>query len=103
MKEFKFLPKVDGVTGHVLLKVPGYMERMKIAQKAGISSEGNIDIDKVMALMGEMQKYILSVDIKVGTEKCTDIEDLGMYQAGVECINACVAVLSGGIPTPKKS
>jgi hypothetical protein len=105
LKEYTYTPQISGIKGSLLLKVPSYVERLKIIKEQGIglTDANNIDIDNVIKMFELAQKYILKVDIEMGKEKIKDLEELGMYQKGVEVINGAVGILAGGIPSEGKA
>lgn len=103
MLDYKLLPNLEDVEGHVTLKVPSATERLKIAKESGIGSSGNEEdsLDSAIKIMELVQNYIKEVDIKKGEIECKDFESLSYYDFGMEIINKSAAILVGGIPTGK--
>lgn len=101
MKEYLFKPDSEHVKGEILIKVPSFSERLKIAKEAGIKSGEEPDLDKIADMYDSMGKYVLKVDCKVDGEKVTSLDELGMYQEGVVILTEAISILAGGIPSPK--
>lgn len=100
MLEYKYVPEIEGVEGHVILKVPSAKERLVLVKSAGISGE-DVGLDEVIKIMDLAEEYIKEVKIKKGDVECDSFESLSYFDFGMEVINKSSAILMGGIPTGK--
>lgn len=104
MKEYKLEPKTKGVSGHVLLSLPSYLERLKMLKEAGVN-QGEVsasEMDTVIVLMEKIPQFVKEIKVTIDGDKIESFDDLGMYQLGTQVINEIMGVLAGGIPAKGK-
>lgn len=97
-KTYVFLEGVDGI---VLIKVPNYVERLKIMDAQGLKAGGETDIKAIIKIVETCSKYIVKVEAKIDGQVIDSFDELGMFQKGVTIINHIFSVLAGGIPSKK--
>jgi hypothetical protein len=100
-KTIKVEPKdIDGVSnmqGHVELKIPPYVERLKMIQDNKLADEKVDPIEKSRVVVDVVTSHVGAVDIKLSNgEHVTDITELGYYREGVTFINGLSHVLMNG-------
>lgn len=105
MREFDYCPKTEPFKGSVVLKVPSYKERIKLAQEMGVAnmkvSGEAMDLGTSLELAGKlidkMDDFIVSVDLKVGKQKFTSLEDLQYYSESQALVSELSGVVMKGI------
>lgn len=100
-KSYMFLENVDGC---VIMKVPNYVDRLKLMESQAIDKlkdTTDINLGAVIKIVETCSKFIVSVNCKIDGEEITSFEDLGMFQQGVVVINHIFSILAGGIPSKK--
>lgn len=107
MKEFKLdvtkiagMGKFDGISGHLIIKVPSMKERLAMMKDSEIKSS-NVGMDEVVKLMEASALCVSSVDVDYLGEKYTSFEDLGYYEFGSVIVNYVSGVVMNGIPLGK--
>jgi hypothetical protein len=94
--------KLAGVDGYVLIKVPNYVERLKMMEAQGLSgSADGTNLKTIIKVVETCNKFIVNVDCSIDGEKITSFEDLGVFQKGCIVINHIFSILAGGIPSKK--
>lgn len=100
----------DIFEGFIELEIKGKMERLRMAKEAEmtVSSEGEAEIKKdVLAQVEKAGKIVADcckkVQLKAGKHKIESIEDLEMFQEGVQLVSELLAICIGGIRLGKPS
>lgn len=96
--------------GHVIVKVPSYKERMKLMKDMGIdfkkaASGDTSGFDPEVFLekgYDELEKSLVSMEIKLGDEVITDLEDLSHYEVFQEFLMEMAGLMMGGIKLGEK-
>jgi hypothetical protein len=107
VKTFEYRPetiKVEGADvpspfdGVIKIEIPTYKERMALIRSWGLTTKGTEDIDKGIKLNENVEKFVLSVDLKIKAtgEEIKSLEDLGYYKEGSFVINELGSLILGG-------
>lgn len=99
--EYKFKPKDEYIEGYILVKIPSFMERMKILQKAGVSDLDQ-NVSKMFEILEACSKNFIEINIEIDGNKCHDLDSLTSYEGGLQTVFEALGVIIGGVPNEKK-
>ena len=109
MKELKYEVKAKGWSGHVMIDMPSYKEKLAILKEVNIkvgaggavASDDNA-MEMVEKLYAKMEKLVKAVDlVHEGGTEVKSLDDLGYYAEGQEVIQEIQGVLTQGISLGK--
>lgn len=105
MKEIKHEIKRDGLSGHVVIKIPTFKERLTIFKNAGVTGMANLEeagLDLFMKSYDEIEKLVVSLDIKCGDHTFTSLEEFSYYAEFQELLAELTTLFFGGIGLGEK-
>lgn len=96
--------------GYIELDIKPKMERLRMAKEAEmvVNSEGEAEIKRdILAQVESAGKIVAScckkVELKAGDHKITSIEELEMFEEGVQLVTSLLSMCIGGIRLGKSS
>lgn len=95
MREISFdLKKYKGISGELILEVPGYRERLRIMKECNlqVNDKGNATlntgaIDNLINVLDVTEKYFKKINIKYGEITAKTFSELEDYPEFVDLIN----------------
>lgn len=93
--------KLTGVDGSLIVKVPNYIERLKLLDEQGISGKQEDGLKSAIKIVELAGKYVIKTDAVIDGEEIKSFEDLGIFEQGVKIINHVFSILANGIPAKK--
>lgn len=109
MRTVEFSPKSSGWSGHVVLAVPSYKERIKIAQELGLAKlmEQNEEakVESITMLIEKVPSFVKEVHLELDGEKYCSLEetDYEYTKEGYELVQEIGLYLMQGISLGKRS
>jgi hypothetical protein len=105
VKTFPYTPKLEGWSGTLSLKVPGFSERLTLAKELNISglqdAPQDEQLDMLMALYKKVQTHIEAVNLKCGDFEVKDLDTLECVSDFIPIVVEIVQVLANGISVGK--
>lgn len=110
MRLHKYLPTTEGFTGHLMIKIPTFMERMDFLKEMGldISSEGTeikadvkMSLDLIRMMYSKVLDLVQEVHLKYGDTEIKDKDDLQVYEECLPLIMEVAEVLKNGLSLGK--
>lgn len=102
--------EIDGFSGYILIKVPGYVERMDLAKKFVKADSDELSVEEKIELAKQL--YQESADKIVGLhisydkdgvkETFSSLEELEVYEECMEIVNEVTGQIVGGLQLGKK-
>lgn len=110
MKEFKFVPKNEVFEGFVTVRVPKYMDRLKLLKECNFSFGANGEVnagsgqfESIEKMVSVVEKHVSAVEIVVKStqEAIKSLDDLSYTAEGSELINELANLILGGFKLGK--
>jgi hypothetical protein len=98
MKEIKFAPKVEGMSGEVILAVPTYKERSAyLKEMAKLKSGEEVDSAGLASFLYDLAvKHLVSFKVELENQMFDSLDELEYYKEGSEFIQSVgLAVVTG--------
>lgn len=84
-------------SGTVKVEIPTYKERLAIIKEMGVDKAEDAGIDSALGLINLVEKRVVSVNLKIGKESITSLDELSYYKEGSDIINDLGKVMISGI------
>lgn len=103
MLEYKHeVTSVEGMAGHVIVRVPSMKERLVLLKEAGVNGKEDAGLDVLIGMMDKVSLFVKEVDLKMGDYEFKDLDAIGHYAFGMTVYNEVAAIIMNGIPAGKK-
>jgi len=104
-KTFEYAPQSEGWSGKVMLKIPSWKDRAKLAQELGLVKAAEAPMAEKVAIMAsaaeKLTEHIESIDVKFGEHEFKTLEDLGYTKEGSALIMELGMMVIQGISLGK--
>lgn len=109
MKLYKFVPKTSGFSGHLMISVPTFLERLDMLKQLGVEigadgeavSNTKLDLDLFRNLFAKVIDIVKEVDLKYEDTEIKTVDELQVYAECMPVVMELVEVIKSGLTLGK--
>lgn len=87
-------------TGSMDVKIPNVKERMELIKESNLLEATKSEAVEAhgVDLVAKLSEYVVAVDLSVGENRITDVDELTCYAEGMKLFNAVGQYVMNGLP-----